>query len=164
MAIPDPTWDPTDFQATLNAFLDRQEWSQNRLATELGISQTAVNRWFQPYDKEGPGRVTRPRPEVLAQLARVMGYPLVELQRLCGYPVESSARVERDAALNSLTNLIEAAYEATEDPARRQIGIDAISAVVQSLWSSHRRGRTRRPRDRKPDVEGPIIVPRVSYA
>ena len=159
-----PVWDPTEFQTTVGAFLDRRDWSQNRLATELGISQTAVNRWFQPLDKTGPGRVTRPQPAVLVVLARVMKYPLSDLLRMCGYPVSSGSR-RPPSAVRSLTTMIEAAYDATEDPERRRIGIEAIEALVQSVFSGHARRRTGRPRqERLSDEPSPDSFLRVSYA
>ena len=167
MANPaEPAWDPTDFQATLNTFLDRKQWSQNRLSSELGLSQTAVNRWFQPITKTGPNRVTRPRPEVLPALAKLMGYPLGSLQRLCGYPVESTTRRAQDPALQSLTTMIEAGYETTrDDPVRRQLGIDMITAVVQSAWSGqHRPRRSARPRNKEHGDDKPLPLLRCSYA
>ena len=162
---PVPAWDPTEFQAVVGAFLDRRDWSQNRLATELGISQTAVNRWFQPLDKTGPGRVTRPRPDVLVRLAAVMRYPLSDLLRICDYPVTSGRQHRPPSAVRSLTTMIEAAYEATDDPERRRIGIDAIEALVQSVFSGHARRRTGRPRQpQHSDDATPESLRVLSYA
>jgi len=148
----DMSWDPTEFQATVNALLERRGWSQNDLARATAtdeapngrISQTAVNAWLLH------GR--KPRPETQAILAEVSELDYDDLMQMCGYSKRRVGARARSPEVISLFTLIESSYDNTPDPHLRRAGINGIDAFVRSIWNAHPK---RRPNRRRQEPEQP---------
>jgi transcriptional regulator with XRE-family HTH domain len=64
------TGDPTPFQNWLRHTLEHYDWTQGRLASELGISRAAVARWLA---EPGEDTFRRPAYESIRRLADLFG-------------------------------------------------------------------------------------------
>jgi transcriptional regulator with XRE-family HTH domain len=136
-------WDPTEFQSTIQEFLDRRGWTQNRLAQVTGISQAVINRWLQPVDTNSPAGLVQPTDKTLRKLAPVIGLPAHVLMRMAGrLPGGVPDQPQHPPELATLIADIETGWYAA-DPARRRIGED----VVRSVFNVHGQ---RRPGRRRP--------------
>lgn len=144
-------WDPREFQATLQALLDRRGWSRNELAMRIGISQGVVNRWFQ---KEPPALV-RPRPTSLEALAEIMEVPHEDLMRMCAYLAPSPARPGWPPEYENLVRELFPGWSSAE-PTRRQVGEE----IMRTVFNAHppRRPNRRRPQPPEPEEDTGIIT------
>ena len=149
----DPTYDPTQFQAVLRDWMERNGYSQMAAAQTAGITQGVINRWLKP---RGDPYLVKPTVESLEKLAPYLsGVTLFELKAMTGNlsPIERErAGLQGDHVkpknhrLAALLEDIEARWdELEESPDELQKNED----VTRVLWGLHH-GRTRRSRKNEP--------------
>lgn len=134
--MPATDWDPTEFQRTIQRWLDRTGMSQNQAADFCGISQSVFNRWMQTERRY----LVQPTEGTLERLAPKIGIDHDELLRLAGRRRGGPAP-QKPAELLALLQEIEAGYH---DAAEHERSMRV--AATLSLWP---RSHARRPDRRK---------------
>ena len=129
-------WDPTEFQQTIQAWLDRTGMSQKQAADFCGISQAVLNRWMQT-DRH---YLVQPTDDTLARLAPKIGISHDELLRLAGRR-KVAAPSDKPAELIALLRDIENGYHQANEN-ERSVRIEA----TRSLWPIQHK---RRPNNRR---------------
>jgi len=144
----DPSYDPTEFQEVLRAWMDRNGLSQMAAGQTIGISQGIINRWLKP---PGDPYLVQPTVDSLEKLTPHLRVPLVQLKRmtnnLSAADLELLTAVKADRPNNRLEALlsdIRAAWSELEQSEPPQV-LEQAEDVTRAAWRLHH-NRSRRSR------------------
>ena len=142
-------WDPTEFHAAIQRWLERTGMSQTEAARAAGLRQSVLNKWMQPS-----GYNAQPTTEALERLQPAIGIPMDELLRIAGRRKADPP----DVPAELLDALLHMQYGYNEsDEQERQIRLDATYAI----WSP--RQHRRRPNRRDVGKNQPHGDPKMEY-